>query len=59
MVIYGSLGGLKCTTKENYYSAIQDARKIMDCKDFENPQEIIEYYCKYFHSKPEDFIVII
>ena len=58
MVIYKSLGVWHCTTKANYTSMIQDARLIQKLADFDNPQEIIEYYCKYFNSKPNEFTII-
>ena len=54
------LGCYEVTTKENYYSVISNARKIQRLKfsDFSSVEEVIEYYCKYFKSKPEDFEVI-
>lgn len=58
MVIYKGLSGWMVTTKQNYCARIQDARKITDCSAFNNPDEIIEYYCKWFNSKKEEFTVI-
>lgn len=58
MVIYKRCGNYTVTTLKNYKSYIQDTRKIQDCSAFNSAEEIIDYYCKYFHSKPEDFTVI-
>ena len=58
MVIYKIFNVYHCTTEENYNARVQNARAIKKLADFENAEEIIEYYCKYFNSKPEDFIVI-
>lgn len=57
MVIYSNCGRLACTTEENYNARIQNARLIQNCSMFNSPMEIIEYYCKYFGSEPDDFIV--
>lgn len=58
-VIYRNWNGnLMTTTEENYKARIQDARKIHNMKEFSSPESIIEYYCKYFGSKPEDFVII-
>ena len=56
LIIYKSMNTLYVTNEENYRARIQNARAIHRMEDFETPQEIIEYYCKYFGSKPEDFI---
>ena len=58
LIIYRDLAGYKVTTAENYYSRIQNARRITDCSAFDSPAEIIAYYCKYFNSQPGDFTVI-
>ena len=58
MVIYKVLGVYHCTTEENYNARIQNERRIQRLWDFNSAEEIIEYYCKYFNSKPEDFTVI-
>lgn len=57
-VIYKVEGIYYTTTEENYAAGIQNARAIHKMQDFNSPQEIIEYYCKYFGSKTEDFIII-
>lgn len=46
------------TSKENYDSRIQDARKIHKMDGFSTVQEIIDYWQKYFGVQPEDFIVM-
>ena len=57
-VIYKSMG-IYCTTSEdNYKARIQNAFKVQKLPDFESAEEIIEYYCKYFGSQREDFIII-
>lgn len=57
-VIYKVNGIYYITTEANYNAAIQDARAIHKMQDFNNPEEIIDYYCTYCGSKPEDFIII-
>lgn len=57
-VIYKSMGIYCTTTEENYNARIQNAFKVQKLRDFESAEEIIEYYCKYFGSKTEDFIII-
>ena len=57
-VIYKVLGSYKATNEANYNARIQDARKVMDCSEFESPEEIKEYYIKYFGAKEDEFIVI-
>ncbi len=56
-VIFKECGHLKCTSEQNYRAFIRNARMVQDCSEFDSPAEIIEYYCKYFESKPDDFIV--
>lgn len=57
-VIY-KLNGIYCvTTEANYNAHIRDARAIQKMQDFNSAEEIIEYFCKYFGSKTEDFIII-
>ena len=51
-------GNLKTTPEENYNARIQNARKINDCSAFSTPEEIIDYFCKWFGSKKDEFIVI-
>ena len=57
LVIYKSLG-IYCVTNEgNYNAQIQNARAIQKLPDFNSAEEIINYYCKYFGNKTEDFII--
>lgn len=56
-VIFKECGRLKVTTEQNYYAFVRDARKVQDCGAFDSPAEIIEYYCKWFGSQENDFIV--
>ena len=57
LVIYKQGGKLKVTPEDNYGYYIQDARKIQDCSTFGSPQEVIEYYCTWFGSSKDDFLV--
>lgn len=57
-VIYKSEGIYYTTTEENYAAGIQNARAIHKMQDFSSAEEIINYFCKYFGSKTEDFIII-
>ena len=57
-VIYKALGIYYATTESNFYARIRDARLVQKLQDFNAAEEIIEYYCRYFGSKPEDFIII-
>lgn len=57
MVIYKALGVYCVTTEDNYNAHIQDARKIKRLDDFDNANEVVEYFCTHFGSKPEDFII--
>lgn len=57
-VIYQAQGIYYATTEENYNARIQDARAIHKMQDFNSAEGIVEYYCKYFGSKTEDFIII-
>jgi hypothetical protein len=57
IVIYKVEGIYYTTTEENYKARIQDARAIQRLPDFNSAEEIINYYCKYFGNKTEDFIV--
>jgi hypothetical protein len=58
IVIYKAGGIYYTTTEENYKARIQNARAIHEMKDFSSAEEIIEYYCKHFGSKAEDFIIV-
>lgn len=57
-VIYKSGGIYYTTTERNYRARIRNARLIHEMRDFNSPQEIIDYYCKYFGAQTEDFIVV-
>ena len=56
-VIFKTLKGYATTSEENYNSRIRNERKVTDCSAFGSTTEIIDYYCKYFGSKPEEFII--
>lgn len=56
-VIYKVLGVYYATSERNFYATVRNAREVQELKDFNSAEEIIAYYCKYFGSKPEDFIV--
>lgn len=51
--------GIVCPCLYLYQIRQVKERKITKLKDFENPAEIIEYYCKYFNSKPTDFEILL
>ena len=57
-VIYKSGGIYYTTTEENYNAKVQNARAIHKMQDFETAEEIIDYYCLFFGSSREDFIII-
>lgn len=56
-VIYKSLGNLKIAPIENYNISPQNARKILDCSAFDTPQEVIEYFRKYYDAEHDEFII--
>ena len=56
-VIYKSAGIYCTTTEANYNARISNARAVYKLSDFNSAQEIVDYYCKYFGSKAEDFII--
>lgn len=58
MVIYKALGTYYVTSESNFYAMVRDARAVQKCDDFNSADEIIAYYCKYFGSKADDFIII-
>ena len=57
-VIYKLNDTYYVTTESNYNAHIKNARAIQKMQDFNSAEEIIEYFCKYFGSKTEDFIII-
>ena len=58
MVIYKAGGTYYVTTEENYNARVQNARLVHKMQDFKSANEVIEYFCTYFGSKAEDFIII-
>lgn len=58
LVIYKVLDGYNVTSKQNYNAYIMDARKVRHLTNFKTPEDIIDYYCKWFGSKPEDFEIM-
>ena len=58
MVVYKAGGIYYVTSEENYNARIQNARAIHKMQDFNSAHEVIEYFCKHFGSKVEDFIII-
>lgn len=56
-VIYKDFIGLCVTSEENYNARIQDARKITKCYDFENPEQIVESFKKWYGSSDDEFII--
>ena len=56
-VIYKANGVYYTTSETNYKARIKNARAIHKMADFDSAEEIINYFCKYFGSKPEDFII--
>lgn len=57
VVIYKVNGVLYTTTEKNYSARIQNARLIHKMDGFNSPQEIIEYYNKYFGTTADNFII--
>ena len=57
-VIYKVNGIYYTTSEANYNARIQNARAIHKCDGFGSAEEIIDYYCRYFGSKPDEFIII-
>ena len=58
LVIYKALDDWCITPKSNYGASIRNARKIQVMRGFSTPDEIIDYYCRYFNCKTDDFIVV-
>lgn len=58
MVIYKQNNVFCVTSKENYRARIQNARVINIMYDFNSADEIIDYFCKHFNSKREDFEIV-
>ena len=56
-VLYKDLGGFKMTDKANYDSRISNARKVMDFKEFDNIDEILDYAEKYLRIGRENVII--
>lgn len=58
LVIYKALDDWCITPKSNYGASIRNSRKIQVMRGFSTPDEIIDYYCRYFNCKTDDFIVV-
>ena len=58
-IIYKDLSGYKMTNIDNYFSCIQDVRKISDFSAFDDPASIIEYCDKHFGRSKDDVYKII
>ena len=58
LVIYKDLRGYCVTSEYNYSAAVRNERAIIKCYDFENADEIIDYYSKYFNESRNHFTVI-
>lgn len=56
-VIYKSLGRFCTTPLTNFNAPVQNARLIHKLDNFNSATEVIEYYCKWFSAKEEDFII--
>ena len=56
-VIYKKLGDFYTTPEDNFNANLTNARLVHKAENFETPEEIIEYYCKWFSSTREDFII--
>lgn len=48
LVIYKELGKLKATYEDNYYTNIQNAKRIIDLSEFNTFDEVTAYYAKYY-----------
>lgn len=61
MIITKSLGCYVVTTLRNYNSYVQDTRLIqrLPIKEWGEPQEVVDYYCKYCNCEEEDFIIAV
>lgn len=57
-IIYKQMDVLCITTEENYHTRIRDARKIQKMDGFNTPEEVIEYYNRWFGTTDDDFIII-
>ena len=59
LVIYNSAICLAVTPEDNYHNRIMDVSRVQYCKEFETPEEIIDFYCKYCGKTETDFVVIM
>lgn len=57
LVIYKVFGKYKVTPQWNYNARVQNARQVKDASDFNDAQEIVDYYNKYFDTTDDDFII--
>lgn len=58
MVVYKVGETFYVTSESNYNAVVQNARAIHCMQDFNSAEEVIEYFCKHFGSKVEDFTVV-
>lgn len=61
MIITKSLDCYAVTTLKNYNSYVQNTHLIqrLPIKEWGEPQEVVDYYCKNFNCKEEDFIIAV
>ena len=57
LVIYRCCGRLKVTTETNYYAPIRDANSVLDMGEFEDENEVINYFCDNGIKTKSDFII--
>jgi hypothetical protein len=58
LVIYKTIWGYEVTIKSNYDAPVKDARLIQKLYDFKSPEEIMDYYEKYFQTDRKNFIIV-
>jgi nitrogenase subunit NifH len=58
MVIYKQNNVFYVTSKVNYNARIQNSRVVHKMSDFNSADEIIDYFCKHFNSKKENFEIV-
>lgn len=57
LVIYRCCGRLKVTTETNYYASIRDANSVLDMGEFEDENEVMQYFCENNLKSKSDFII--
>lgn len=57
MVIFKTSDGWAVTPRANYYSYVQDARKVQrfPSRQWGSEQQVIDYLCKYTRATVNDF----